>query len=58
MVTGRFGIAFNEEGLNAEFSCDVTVGNVYSFFVQLKECHENINGSAILEDYSKVTRIL
>lgn len=52
-VTGVFSVAFNEEGLNAEFPCDVTVGNVYSFFVQLRECYKNINGSAILEDYSK-----
>lgn len=52
-VTGIFSVAFNEEGLNVQFPCDVTVGNVYSFFVQLKECYGSMNGAVVLEDYSK-----
>lgn len=52
-VTGRFGIEYACEGLQCGFPCDITVGNVYEFYQSLQTCYDQINGIAILEDYSR-----
>lgn len=52
-VTGRFGIEYACEGLNCSFPCDITIGNVYEFYQALRTCYDQINGIAVLEDYSR-----
>ncbi len=51
-VTGTFGIQYTCDGLNCKFNCDITVGKVYDFYQLLEKCYKELNGIAVLQDYS------
>lgn len=58
-VTGKFGIIYVGKGMNCHFLCDVTVGNVYDFFIALENLYEGLPGSntsAVLENYGNDKR--
>ena len=58
-VTGAFFSAILDvPGVNANISCDFTLGNLYEFYNQLKECCEKVAGNAILKDYSSQNTML
>jgi len=47
-----FKAAFDVPGISANIHCDFTVGNLFSFYTQLQKCYNEVDGMAILEDYS------
>ena len=56
-LTGKFGIIYIGKGMNCEFNCDITIGNVYDFFMSLDSLYENFGCSkAILENYGSLNR--
>lgn len=56
-VTGKFGILYIGKGLNCNFSCDITIGNVRDFLIALENACDNMNdGKAVLENYGSLNR--
>lgn len=56
-VTGKFGIVYTGKGLNCNFSCDITIGNVRDFAIALENAYDNMNGrKAVLENYGSLNR--
>lgn len=56
-VTGEFGVYYMCKGINSEFNCDITVGNVYDFYVSLKTAYYislGKNAVAILKNYGDI----
>lgn len=51
-ITGKFGIRYSDYGINCEFPCDITVGNVFEFYENLKQGYGQLDGTAALRDYT------
>ena len=57
-LTVDFNIQVTVCGINADFKCWISVGNLYIFYTTLQKCYNNLCGVAILKDYSeKLTNI-
>ncbi len=55
-VTGKFEIAYRGLGVNGGFLCDLTVGNVYQFYLDLENAYNIQLGKDIkvtMHDYSE-----
>lgn len=52
-LTVTFSIQIAVDGINADFDCSISLGNLYTFYVDLRKCHNDVNGIAILKDYSE-----
>lgn len=53
-VTGKFNIIYQSKGISCDFECDITVGNVYDFYISLGNAYDNISGkdpAALLKNY-------
>lgn len=53
-VTGKFGIVYQSKGIDCNFKCDVTVGNVHDFYMSLDDAWDiksGRNASAFLKCY-------
>ena len=58
-VTGIFEVSYNCCGISSQFECDVTIGNLYAFLLQLEnvyECLPGIEPVAVLENYGSINR--
>lgn len=55
-VTGKFGILYIGKGLNCNFSCDITIGNVRDFLIALENACDNMGRKAVLENYGSLNR--
>ena len=58
-VTGTFEIAYSCLGMDCRFECDITMGNLYSFYLQLENVYECLPGIvpiATLENYGSLER--
>lgn len=51
-VEGDFSIEISDIGIEISEICDLTVGNVYSFYKDLEKMMKNIKGNAVLKEYS------
>lgn len=52
-ISGEFGILFQEPGIDAEFRCWLTIGEVYQFYQALQDCLKNLSGEAVLSHCAK-----
>lgn len=43
-ITGRFNVIYQSRGMDCDFECDVTVGNVYAFFISLDSAYDIMSG--------------
>ena len=53
-VTGVFEISYSCPGMDCRFECDITMGNLYSFYLQLDNVYECLPGIvpiATLDNY-------
>lgn len=53
-LTGQFEVSYSCSGINSRFDCDMTIGNLYLFYIQLDNTYECLPGGepvAVLEDY-------
>lgn len=53
-VTGKFCIVYQSKGINCNFGCDITIGNVYEFYISLDAAYDIMlikNSAAILKNY-------
>lgn len=53
-VTGKFGIIYQCKGIDCNFECDITVGNVYAFNYSLDTAYDLMSGRnavSVLSDY-------
>jgi len=56
-ITGQFGIKYVGKGMNCDFLCDITMGNVRDFAVLLEDAYDNLNdGEAELSNYGSLDR--
>ncbi len=58
-VTGTFEVTYCSGGINSQFECDMTIGNLYDFYIQLEnvyECLPGIEPIATLENYGSLNR--
>ncbi len=56
-ITGQFGIKYTGKGMNCDFLCDITIGNVRDFVVMLEDAYDNLNeGKAELSNYGSLDR--
>ena len=58
-VTGTFEVAYSCLGMDCRFECDITMGNLYSFYLQLENVYECLPGIvpiATLENYGSLDR--
>ena len=58
-VTGRFEVIYTCRGIESQFECDITIGNVYEFYNELKGAYKDINGkdlSVCLKNYGEVLK--
>ena len=58
-VTGKFEVEYNCLGMDCKFECDITMGNLYSFYLQLENVYECLPGIvpiATLENYGSLDR--
>ena len=55
-VTGKFSVIYRSPGMKCHFGCDVTVGNVYDFYIALDTAYDLLgNGAvAVLKNYGDV----
>lgn len=55
-VTGKFSINYHSNGINCNFKCDITIGNVYVFYLELDTAYDILSGrnaTAVLENYDE-----
>ena len=55
-VTGKFSIQYHSNDINCQFECDITIGNVYAFYIALDTAYDILfgrNATAVLENYGK-----
>ena len=53
-----FNIQIVVYGINADFKCWITIGNLYDFYIKLQECYKNLYGTAVLKYHDEeLTRI-
>lgn len=53
-VTGKFGVVYQCRGTDCRFECDITVGNIFDFYMSLDTAYDIMfgkNSSAILTNY-------
>ena len=58
-LTGQFEVTYNCCGISSKFDCDMTIGNLYAFYMQLEnayECLPGIDPVAVLENYGSDMR--
>lgn len=58
-VTGKFGIIYQSKGIDCNFECDITIGNVYAFYLSLDTAYDIMfgrNSVAALENYGTLNR--
>lgn len=57
-VTGKFRVIYQGKGINCNFGCDITVGNVYEFYMSLDNAYDALgkNSVAILKNYGTLNR--
>lgn len=56
-LTGTFGIVYSGKGMECSFECDITIGNVYDFYISLENAYEYIKGGkAVLSNYGSLNR--
>jgi len=58
-VTGDFEIAYKCSGIESNFECDMTIGNLYYFFIALDNAYDiqNCNNNIVtLENYGSSKR--
>lgn len=56
-VSGNFGIVYSGKGMECSFECDITIGNVYDFYIALENAYEYIKGGkAVLANYGSLNR--
>ena len=56
-VTGNFSINYYSNSVNCNFKCDITVGNVYLFYVELDNAYDILSGRnavAVLKNYGSL----
>jgi len=55
-LTGSFSVLYSCKGIESCFECDVTIGNVYDFYVSLNKAYcamTDGEASAVLKDYGE-----
>ncbi|MCC3351432.1 hypothetical protein [Ruminococcus albus] len=58
-VTGKFEVTYKCCGIDSQFEIDMTIGNLYYFYVELDNAYECLPGSdpvAILKNYGTLDR--
>ena len=58
-VTGKFGVSYKCSGIESCFECDITIGNLYYFYIELENVYERLPGIkpvAVLENYGELKR--
>lgn len=57
-VTGKFSVIYQGKGINCNFGCDITVGNVYEFYMSLNDSYNMLgqNSAAILKNYGSLNQ--
>ena len=58
-VTGSFEVTYRCSGIDSRFECDVTVGNLYYFYIELENVYECLPGTepaAVLTNYGTTDR--
>ena len=58
-VTGQFEIAYKCAGIDSRFDIDITIGNLYYFYIELEnvyECLPGIDPVAVLKNYGTLNR--
>lgn len=56
-LTGIFSIVYSGKGMECSFECDITIGNVYDFYIALENAYEYIKGGkAVLSNYGSLNR--
>ena len=58
IVRADFSISLDVDGINASFNCDFTLGNLFDFYKQLRDCYEKVSSEAVLEDYGQKNTML
>lgn len=56
-VSCEFGIQYQCSGMGCAFRCDITVGNVYEFYLSLDTAYDILfgrNASAVLKNYGDI----
>jgi len=55
-VTGKFEVTYKCSGIDSKFECDITIGNLYYFYIELEnvyECLPGIEPVAVLKNYGE-----
>ena len=55
-VTGKFEMTYKCRGIESQFECDITIGNLYCFYIELEnvyECLPGIEPVAVLKNYGE-----
>ena len=58
-LTGKFSIAYQSNDIECNFGCDITIGNVYEFYLALDDAYDikfGKNTVAVLKDYGGQNR--
>ncbi len=56
-ITGQFGVKYVGKGMNCDFLCDITIGNVRDFAVSLEDAYDKLNGGKVeLSNYGSLDR--
>lgn len=53
-VTGSYSVIYQCRGIESHFECDITTGNVYDFYVSLRDAYNAVSAQdavAVLKDY-------
>ena len=56
-VTGKFEVIYKCCGIDSQFECDITIGNLYDFYIELKNVYECLPCNepvAILKNYGEI----
>ena len=52
-ITADFNIQIRVDGINADFKCLLSVGNLFAFYSELQEKYRYLSGKAVLKDCSE-----
>ena len=55
-ITGAFGVMYQGTGISCAFTCDITIGNVYDFYISLDNAYDIMYGKnavAVLKNYGE-----
>lgn len=58
-ITGKFNMIYQSKGISCNFECDITVGNVYEFYISLDNAYDIMSGKnsvALLKNYGTLNR--